>query len=98
MRCSPHRTVRIVRLSVLCVCACATSGIQSNKQVTSAPRNDAATTTPEWREMTWSEYHDSVMRNARKRGAMVIWVNGPELRTVPRNEPPTTATPAPSAE
>ena len=101
---SPHR---IVRLSVLCACACATSGAQSTKDLTITPRNDATqdatatasteATAPVWREMTWSEYHESVMRNARKRVAIVIWVNGPELRSAPRSKQPSTKTVASEA-
>jgi hypothetical protein len=49
-----------------------------------------------WREMTWSEYYDSVMKNAKRRGASVIWINPPEVRTVERTKQPTPTSPAAS--
>jgi hypothetical protein len=50
-----------------------------------------------WREMTWDEYYAQVMRDARRHGAMIIWVNMPELRRVSRSElQPTAADLAPT--
>ena len=91
---------RVVLLTLLGVCACATPAGQSKKAASIAhggsaaqdttPTESAEKTVPVWREMTWPEYYDSVMRNARKRGATVVWINPPEVRKVDRAEQPRT--------
>jgi hypothetical protein len=40
-----------------------------------------------WREMTWTEYYTSVMRDAKRRRAIVIWINSPEVHPVEKTTP-----------
>ena len=78
---SPHR---VVLMSLFWVCACATPSAQSKAAQDTTPAQAAEPTHSQWREMTWPEYYDSVMRNAMKRGATVVWINPPEVRKVER--------------
>jgi hypothetical protein len=102
-----RRPNRVVLLSLIWACACVTHAAQSKPAASIAHGSSAAqdktqTASAEasdsnWREMTWSEYYDDVMRNASRRNAHVIWINPPQVRTVPRTKPATTA-PAPSPD
>jgi hypothetical protein len=85
-----RRRSSVVLLNLLLAWGCATPAAQSKNAVSTAHAGSAAqdTTHPEWREMTWSEYYSSVMQNARRRGATVIWVNPPDVHTVDRDRHP----------
>lgn len=86
------RPKRVVLLSLLWACACVTTATQSKEAVSTAHGGSAAQDTTArapteasasvWREMTWAEYYSSVVRNARRRHAIVIWINPPEVRPV----------------
>jgi hypothetical protein len=101
-----RRRDRVVLVSLLWECACVTSAAHSKQAASTAhggsaaqdttPTPPAEATAAPWREMTWSEYYASVMRNAERRGAMVIWINPPEVRTVDRIGHSTTKAPASS--
>ena len=69
-------------MSMFWVCACATPAVASKAAQDTTPTQSAKPATSRWREMTWPEYYDSVMRNAWKRGATVVWINPPEVRKV----------------
>jgi hypothetical protein len=93
-----RRRNSVVLLNLLLACGCVTPAAQSKNAVSTAhghsaaqdttPTASADATHPEWREMTWSEYYSSVMQNARRRGATVIWVNPPDVHTVDPNGHP----------
>lgn len=83
MRCLPHRVV----LVVLCAGACTTPAVQSSTAKDTTPASAAKAQASTWREMTWSEYYTSVMQDAYRRGATVIWIDPPQVHKVTRPTP-----------
>ena len=75
----------LVVSALLVVSACAARNAHPEHASTPAKSQGAAQKSESesrWREMTWAEYYNAVMENARRRGAMVVWINPPPVREV----------------
>jgi hypothetical protein len=59
-------------------------------------KRTATTASPRWREMTWAEYYNQVLERAHQRGAMVLWVNPPDLKAPAPAQPPKAASRSPA--